>query len=280
MQFGGEGGDPPCWCDAVREPGAPVLYVHGATFPSALSVGYRFGGRSWLDDLAAHGYDAWAFDFAGFGGSDRMPGWTDCGKARRSGRRRKQQQIARVVDKIVEATGCGRVSIMAHSWALFRPGFMRRNVPKGSKHLPIGPHRKRRFECLPAPESVGAWRLVSVAEQSDTFCRGRPAGHPPVLIDEELRYWGPAYLATDALIGFARSAVRKIPAGPQADILAAWNSALAYKPEENRCANAYLRGEWDSVSNDRDADWLLSRICADSQRRQDREGDASDAPRT
>ena len=32
-----------------RWPGAgdPVLYVHGATFPSALSVGYRFGTSRW-----------------------------------------------------------------------------------------------------------------------------------------------------------------------------------------------------------------------------------------
>ena len=43
--------------------GDPVLYVHGATFPSALSVGYRFGGRSWADDLHAAGFDVWAFDF-------------------------------------------------------------------------------------------------------------------------------------------------------------------------------------------------------------------------
>ena len=32
-------------------PGAPVLYVHGATFPSALSVGWRIDGWSWMDDL-------------------------------------------------------------------------------------------------------------------------------------------------------------------------------------------------------------------------------------
>src|SRR6185437_9136101 len=50
-----------------------VLYVHGATFPSALSVGYRIDGRSWADDLSAGGFDVWAFDFAGYGRSDRYP---------------------------------------------------------------------------------------------------------------------------------------------------------------------------------------------------------------
>jgi len=45
-----------------RWPGAgdPVLYVRGATFPSALSVGYDLGGRSWADRLHSHGFDVWA----------------------------------------------------------------------------------------------------------------------------------------------------------------------------------------------------------------------------
>src|SRR3569833_1891465 len=61
-----------------RQPsaGLPVLYVHGATFPSALSVAYRFNGRSWMDDWSTRGFDAWAFDFAGYGGSDRYAGDT------------------------------------------------------------------------------------------------------------------------------------------------------------------------------------------------------------
>src|SRR5471032_3627446 len=57
-----------------RQPrtGSPVvLYVHGATFPSALSVGFDFGNGSWMDDWNARGFDAWAFDFAGFGDSGR-----------------------------------------------------------------------------------------------------------------------------------------------------------------------------------------------------------------
>ncbi len=41
-------------------PGAPVLYVHGATFPSALSVGFDFGGGSWLDDAEARKVKRWA----------------------------------------------------------------------------------------------------------------------------------------------------------------------------------------------------------------------------
>jgi pimeloyl-ACP methyl ester carboxylesterase len=46
-----------------------VLYLHGATFPSALSIAFRFAGRSWRDALCEAGFDVWALDFLGFGGS-------------------------------------------------------------------------------------------------------------------------------------------------------------------------------------------------------------------
>src|SRR5262245_58261256 len=37
----------------------PVLYVHGATFPSGLSIAHRFDGISWRDWLCAAGFDVW-----------------------------------------------------------------------------------------------------------------------------------------------------------------------------------------------------------------------------
>lgn len=48
-----------------------MLYVHGATFPSALSIAHRFDGYSWRDDLTAAGFHVWGMDFLGFGASDR-----------------------------------------------------------------------------------------------------------------------------------------------------------------------------------------------------------------
>ena len=55
----------------------PVLYVHGFTFPSDLSVFWKFDGNSWADALNEAGYSVWAFDFAGFGGSERYPEMND-----------------------------------------------------------------------------------------------------------------------------------------------------------------------------------------------------------
>lgn len=50
-----------------------TLYVHGATFPSALSIAHRFEGKSWRDALNEAGFDVWGLDFYGFGHSDRYP---------------------------------------------------------------------------------------------------------------------------------------------------------------------------------------------------------------
>src|SRR5256885_1168994 len=55
------------------QPNRAVLYVHGATFPSALSIAHRFDGRSWRDALGDAGFDVWALDLDGFGYSDRYP---------------------------------------------------------------------------------------------------------------------------------------------------------------------------------------------------------------
>lgn len=260
----GATGDPSLLLRCCAGTGRAVLYVHGATFPSALSVGYRFAGRSWLDDLAAHGFDAWAFDFAGYGGSDRYAGMDGPREGMPLVRADEAaKQIARVVDYIVEATGCERVSLIAHSWGSLPAALYATQHPQRVDALCLfGPIAQRRESGLPAPESVGAWRQVTMAEQWARFIEDVPAGHPPVLIDEDLRYWGPAYLATDSSSSSREPPSVRIPAGPHADILAAWSGALPYRPENVAAPTLIVRGEWDSVSNDRDADWLLSRIAA------------------
>jgi heme-degrading monooxygenase HmoA len=89
--------------------GPPVLYVHGATFPSALSVAYRFKGRSWMDDWNARSFDTWAFDFAGFGGSDR---YSDDVEAMPSRAPDTAAQIARVVSHIASVTGQSSIAVV------------------------------------------------------------------------------------------------------------------------------------------------------------------------
>src|SRR5471032_868408 len=54
----------------------PALYIHGATFPSALSFAYRFARRSWRDELCDAGFDVWRWIFMGLASRTDILKWT------------------------------------------------------------------------------------------------------------------------------------------------------------------------------------------------------------
>src|SRR5436189_4049609 len=116
------------------QPRRAVLYVHGATFPSALSVAHRFDGQSWRDELNAAGFEVWGLDFIGYGGSDRYPEMSDSPEDRPAlGRAATaSSQIERAVEFITDYHHATRISIIGHSWA----------------SMPVGLFASRRRELL------------------------------------------------------------------------------------------------------------------------------------
>ncbi len=252
-----------CTLRIRRWPGAgdPILYVHGATFPSALSVGYRFDGRSWADHLHDRGFDVWAFDFAGFGNSTRPAGMAGpaAGVAPIGRAAEAVRQIGAVVDDIRRARNGARVHIIAHSWGTIATGvYASEHADAVGRMVWFGPVAQRQIEGLPLPDQIGAWRELSVADQLNRFVEDVPAGHPPVLIEPKLARWGPAYLATGSgAEGQTPTAVR-IPNGPQADIIAAMSGRLSYAPGRIVSPTLIVRGVWDSLCRDADAAWLLN----------------------
>ncbi len=243
--------------------GDPVLYVHGATFPSALSVGYRFDGRSWADHLHGHGFDVWAFDFAGFGGSTRpaamnapAAGALPVGRAPEAAR-----QVGAIVDHIRERRGGARVHIVAHSWGTMAAGrFAGEHADAVGRLVMFGPIPQRQTGGLPPADQIGAWREVSMADQLKRFVEDVPPNHPPVLIEPELAQWGTAYLATDADAGRRTPPAVRIPNGPQADIIAAISGQLSYAPGRVAAPTLIVRGAWDSLCRDADAAWLTNAL--------------------
>nr|WP_283812720.1 alpha/beta fold hydrolase [Bradyrhizobium tropiciagri] len=243
--------------------GDSVLYVHGATFPSALSIGYRFGGRSWADHLNAAGFDVWGFDFIGFGGSSRPPqmsmpasGIAPLGRAAEAA-----IQVSAVADHIRKARAGAPVHIVAHSWGTMAASRFAADHPDAVGRLVLfGPIVRRELSGLPFPESIGAWREVTIADQLTRFVEDVPTSHPPVLIEPELAEWGPAYLASDAGAAGRNPPAVRIPNGPQADIIAAMSGQLAYDPRRVLAPTLIVRGEWDNLCRDADAAWLTNAL--------------------
>lgn len=237
--------------------GPPVLYIHGATFPSALSIGYRFDdGQSWEDHLQGEGFDVWSFDFAGFGGSARSAGQatslTDSRAKAAAG------QIARVVDYIRDQRGGVPVKIIAHSWGTIAAGcYLEDHAPAVDRLVLFGPIAPR-WDGQPAdPSMFPPSRMITLAAQLKRFIDDVPEGEGPLLEEPDLAFWGPAYLASDPDALTRDPPAVEVPGGPAADIAAAWRGELAYDPAGITVPTLLVRGAWDSLCDDEDARRLL-----------------------
>jgi pimeloyl-ACP methyl ester carboxylesterase len=251
--------------------GAPkvVLYVHGGTFPSALSIAHRFDGRSWRDELCAAGFHTWGLDFHGFGNlSDPYPEMSEpaqihapLGRAESASR-----QLERAVRFISEHHGVPRISLVAHSWGSIVTGRFAGRAPELVDRLVFfGPiaQRARKSEAQHLP----AWRLISLRDQWDRFVADVPPGEPAVLSKRHFDDWGERYLDIDPESRSRSPAAVKTPSGAFQDIFDAWAGALPYDPAFVCPPIAILRGEWDSYCTDEDARWLYDAFKASPMRR-------------
>ncbi len=242
-----------------RRHAAPLLYVHGATFPSELAVGHRIDGLSWRDALLAQGYEVWAFDFLGYGASDRYVEMSSAPRlAQPLGRvEAGARQIAAVVALIRQTTGAWRVSLIAHSWGTMAAGLFAGKFPWAVERLAFfGPIAQREPVAGTAANTLPNWTRLTVEAQHRRFLADIPPGQPSAMPQRHFERWAAAYLASEPAGG---DGVR-VPTGPMADIEAAWRGQLPYEPALIAAPLCLLRGEWDSLCTDADAAWLLGRL--------------------
>ncbi|MEH6419012.1 alpha/beta hydrolase [Pseudomonas sp. CGJS7] len=254
----------------LRQPGpGPVaLYVHGATFPSELSVGWRMQGVSWLDHLQAQGFDAWSLDFAGYGQSERpplfdadprsAPPWGDY--------RMGASQLAAAIAAIRRQRPRTPIHLIAHSWGTLPARQAAIEHPDAvSKLVLFGPVATREGprEDAPAP----AWALIGSAEQRPRQRSGLPADAPTPVSAEEIERWCAAYLATDPGSATRSPPSVRIPNGPIADIDRLWAGENLVDNARVRQPTLIVRGEWDHVTTDADAARLYAELSGAAERR-------------
>ncbi len=246
-----------------------VLYVHGGTFSSALSIAHRFDGRSWRDELCAAGFHVWGLDFHGFGClSDPYPEMAapaddvaPLGRAEDASR-----QLEQAVRFIRGQQGVHRLSLIAHSWGTIVSGRFAGRCPELVERLVFFGAIARR-ERTADPVQLPGWRLISLQAQWDRFIADVPAGEPPVLLRRHFDEWGERYLDSDPESRSRSPASVKVPSGAFQDIFDAWAGELAYDPALIRAPVAIIRGEWDSLCTDQDAGWLFDAFSSAPQKR-------------
>jgi len=255
-------------CAATPPLGRVVLYVHGATFPSALSIAHRFDGRSWRDELCAAGFHVWALDFHGFGLSDPYPEMAQPAAANPPLGRAADAagQLDRAIRFVCEHQQVPYLSLIAHSWGTIVAGRLAGTRPEAVDRLVLfGPIARRPRQT--APQRLPAWRLISLEDQWDRFTADVPRGAEPVLLRRHFDEWGERYLDTDRRSRERAPAAVQVPSGPFQDIYDAWAGDLAYDPALIRAPVAILRGAWDGMCDDADARQLFEALSASPNRR-------------
>jgi len=246
-----------------------VLFVHGMSFPSALSIAHRFDGRSWRDELCDTGFDVWGLDFYGFGYSDRYAEMSQpaeqnppLGQAAEN-----SQQIECAARFICAQSAAPRISLIAHSGGTIGTAiFAIRNPELADRLVFFAPIARREPTNNPVPR-FPAWRLISLEDQWERFTEEVPEGQPPVLSEEHFRDWGERYLKTDRDSSVRSPASVKTPTGIIHDITAAWQGKLGYDPGHVRAPLAIVRDEWDSMCTDADARWLFDALSGSPTKR-------------
>jgi pimeloyl-ACP methyl ester carboxylesterase len=241
---------------------APVLYVHGATFPSALSIAHRLDGISWRDELSRAGFDVWGLDFLGFGESDRFPKPASGIPGRAETASRQVEHAARA---IAERHDGAPVSLIAHSWGTIAACRFAARCPALVERIVLfGPIVPRDGAPPPAPP---AFRDITLEAQWERFIEDVPAHEEMVLSRRHFDEWGERYLDSDPASRTRHPAAVRTPGGPAADIAAAHAGEHGYDAAAIRAPVAIMRGEWDHLCTDADARTLLAALSAAPIRR-------------
>jgi len=247
-----------------------VLYLHGATFPSALSIAFRFSGRSWRDALCEAGFDVWALDFLGFGGSDRYPEMETEAQAHGPLGLAEEvlAQVETAVRFIVDHDRRKQLSLITHSWGSMPAGlFAARHPTLVGRIVMFAPLCQREGPRYTPRPTLPAWKLVTIEEQWARFVEDAPVGEAPVLSRDDFAGWAKAYLDSDSGAQARTPPAVKVPTGPLVEILRAWHGQLAWDPTEVRAPVAIIRGAWDGLVTDGDARWLFDRLVRSPDRR-------------
>jgi pimeloyl-ACP methyl ester carboxylesterase len=234
-------------------PERTLLFVHGATYPASVVFDLPVDGVSWMDHIAARGFDVWLMDLPGYGGSSRPkemsgppeaaapPTTTDVAIA----------SVGAVVDFICAECGIENLDLMGWSWGTaIMAGYTQANPSRVKKLALFAPLWiiKGTPTIGDAAGAIGAWRSVARDEAKARWLRGVPEGGQAALIPPGVfeKFWETAQ-ATDPQGAAMNPPVLRAPNGVLLDVQRYWSQALpTWDPSKIECPVLIVLGEWDA----------------------------------
>jgi pimeloyl-ACP methyl ester carboxylesterase len=234
-------------------PGRTVLFVHGATYPAHTTFDLPVEGRSWMDHIAARGYDVYLLDLRGYGKSTRPPEMAQSPDANPPIVRTETavRDIAAAVDFILARRGILRLTLLGWSWGTFstptytiaHPGKVERLV----LYAPIWIGQTGRLAHADSGR-MPAYRTVTPEQASARWLNGVPEPEKAALIPAGVfDAWVKATWATDPEGAKQNPPVIRAPNGVMADVAATWwVSKPYYDPAKIAVPVLLVTAAWDS----------------------------------
>jgi pimeloyl-ACP methyl ester carboxylesterase len=252
--------------DMARVPeGRVLLYVHGATQPSEATFDLPLEGVSWMDSIAAAGWDVWLMDVRGYGRSTRAaalaaPGATQAPVVRTE---TKVRDLAAVVDFIRARRGAQKISLLGWSWGTIVVAAYAAahgdEIGSLVLYAPVwcagpcdfDPEHAHRLAATHAQDPESAAVVVQTMAQAR---RRIQAGAPESQLDALMppawfAAWAAATLATDPVGAQQDPPVLRSPAGVSQDGGDYWDAGKAfYDPQAITAPTLVIVGAWDAVT--------------------------------
>ena len=232
-------------------PERTILFVHGATYPAHTSFDLKLDGMSWMDYIAARGYDVYLLDLRGYGRSTRPKEMDEAPEANPPIVRGTAavKDISAVVDFILARHGIARLNLLGWSWGTtLMATYTTHNPGKVERLVLYAPAWIRTTPSLSRPPGpLGAYRAVAREQAKTRWLTGVPEDKKATLIPPGwFDAWADATFATDPVGAKMNPPVIRAPNGVQQDgdeFFAAGRPY--YDPAKITTPTLLVHAEWD-----------------------------------
>lgn len=236
-------------CPKADQARRVLLYVHGATYPSETAFDLPLDGQSWMDFIAAQGWDVWLVDLRGYGRSTRPPEMEAPGteNAPIVTTDVAIRDVASAIEHVRRATGVQQVTLLGWSWGTTIMGGYAAAQPDRVARLVL--YAPVWLRTTPSPLAgsgpLPAYRLVARDAARQRWLNGVPEDRKEALIPPGwFEAWADATWATDPKA--AASGQLRAPNGVLQDLRNHWIADKpTYDPAKITAPTLLVLAEWD-----------------------------------
>ena len=233
-------------------PERTVLFVHGATYPAHAAFDLKLDGQSWMDYIAARGYDVYLLDVRGYGKSTRPKEMAEDAKNNPPIVRGETavKDIGTVVDFILARRNIPRLNLLGWSWGTtLMATYTTQNPGKVERLALYAPSWIRQTASLvqTGPGPTPAYRTVRRDAALGRWLTGVPEDKKAALIPAGwFDAWADATFASDPDGAKQNPPVLRAPNGVVQDGAEFHGAGKPYyDPAKITVPTLLVLGEWD-----------------------------------